>query len=108
MKQDISDNAGQTNDELRARLNAEVGALSWQELQRSFARGVVVSLQPTLDLLDVACAFQQDDTLRVEAWMAEQMIAKASTEDAQRWQNNATEFRAVVVAPWILVQAIDQ
>jgi hypothetical protein len=58
--------------------------------------------------LEVAGAFLQDDKPRVEAWMAAGTVDKASTEDAQHWHNNASLFRAIVVAPWVLVQEIDQ
>ncbi len=105
MKQPV---AKQTDAEVRARLSAEMGTLRWSELQRAFARGDVIKVQHPLDLMDAACAFLQDDKPQVEDWMKRHIVDKASIEDAQHWQNNATLFRAIVVAPWVLVQEIDQ
>lgn len=38
-------------DILRAKLNAETGKLVWNELERHFARGVVIKVAGDLDLL---------------------------------------------------------
>ena len=32
------------NDELRAKINAETGKIGWKELERHFARGVVITV----------------------------------------------------------------
>jgi hypothetical protein len=91
---------------LRAQLNGETGKLAWKELERHFARGVVIKVQRGLDLVEVAARIVQDDRASVERWMNEGGIARASTEDAADWSERQPVFWAVVTAPWVLVQEV--
>jgi hypothetical protein len=91
---------------LRARLNLETGRIDWAELQRHFARGVVIRVGPGLDLVEVAGRFAEDDQAAVAAWLAAGALAKADAVDARGWQQRQARFWAVVVAPWVLVQEI--
>ncbi|MBI5331444.1 MAG: DUF2288 domain-containing protein [Betaproteobacteria bacterium] len=95
----------QASDEiLRAKLNGETARLAWPELQRHFARGVVIRVAPDLDLVEVAVAVAQDRRAEVETWMAQGRVARASSEDAIAWNERRRELWAVVAAPWVLVQ----
>lgn len=91
---------------LRAKLNAETGRLAWTELQRHFARGVVIRVAAELDLVDVAVAVTQDDRTRVAGWLACGAMARAESDDARIWHERGSTFWAVVAAPWVLVQEI--
>lgn len=93
-----------SNDELRARLNAETGRINWSELGVHFARGAVVRVNPGLDLVEVAAAFAENRRDAVDAWMKAGGIAAATDEEAAAWAEKNTEFWAVVVAPWVLIQ----
>ena len=90
------------------KLNAETGRIGWPELQRHFARGVVIRVDGALDLVQVACAFVEDDRPAVEGWLKDGQVAKASLEEARRWEEARTEFWAVVAAPWVLAQEIER
>lgn len=103
MKLDNSDPA----PALRHTLNLETGKLSWPELQRHFARGVVIVVARELDLIDVAEAFAQDNSAQTKAWIAGGWIAHAQDTDAQRWHHHNSIFWSLVIAPWVLVQEID-
>lgn len=91
---------------LHEQLNAETGRLSWRELQRHFARGAVVRVTPTLDLVEVAERMVRDDKKSFERWLATGAVARATEDDAQGWHERDAEFWAVVTAPWVLVQEI--
>lgn len=94
-----------TDDEtLHAKLNAETGKLAWEELQRHFARGVVVVVADDLDLVEVATAMARDDSAAFEGWLRAGKVERAGTEHAERWNQEAPVMWAVVVAPWVLVQ----
>lgn len=93
-------------DILRAKLNAETGQLSWGELQRYFARGVLIKLDGELDLVEVALAMAGDDQTAVQGWLASGKLAHASSADAQHWHARQSRFWAVVAAPWVLVQEV--
>lgn len=90
--------------DLRTRLNGETARIRWPELERHFARGVVVAVAPELDLIDVAVAMAEDDTATVTPWLASGQVARPSAEQAQQWVARQPLFWAVVVAPWVLVQ----
>lgn len=91
---------------LRAKLNAETGKLPWSELERHFARGVLVKVAGELDLVEVALAMSHDDKTVVEAWLAQGRITPASTADAIAWHAQQSQFWAVVAAPWVLIQEV--
>ncbi len=97
----------ETDAELHARLNAETGKLSWPELQRHFARGVVIRVDGELDLVAVAAAFVRDDKPEVERWLTSGQVERVGEEHARDWQERDPLFWAVVAAPWVLVQEID-
>jgi hypothetical protein len=89
---------------LRAKLNQETARIPWAELQRFFARGVAVWIDPGLDLVDTAVAFSQDRTALVQAEMAAGRIARVDAGQALEWSSRDANLWAVVVSPWVLVQ----
>ena len=89
---------------LYAKILGETGRLRWPELERHFARGVVVNVVADLDLVAVAMAIARDESGRVAAWMADGRIARATADDGRRWHEHGTELWAVVTLPWVLVQ----
>lgn len=101
-----NDNFPPDNGDIRQKLNLETGKLSWPELQRHFARGVVIVVGNELDLIDVAVKLTEDDKQQFEAWVNSSQIWRANDEDAIQWQESNPEFWSVVVSPWVLVQAI--
>ena len=91
---------------LRTHLNGETGKLGWPELQRYFARGVVIVVTRDLDLVEVAARIAQDDKAAVENWLTQSRMRRATAEDAQDWETRRPSFWAVVTAPWVLVQEV--
>lgn len=85
-------------------LNAQTARIGWTELLRYFAQGLVVWLAPGEDLVAVAELLIDDDSKRLEKLYEDGLMRRALDEDAIRWQEQNTEFWAVVVAPWVLVQ----
>lgn len=89
---------------LRAKMNLETARIPWAELQRYYARGQVVAVSASLDLMTVAVALSQDDKPRFEAWMASGELGEVSPDQARQWYAEETSLWALVVAPWVLVQ----
>ena len=92
--------------DLTAHLNGQTGKIGWQELQRHYARGVVLCVDNELDLIDVALHFIQDDQAAVKKLMDNGQLAAADDDDARNWHQSNTELWAVVIAPWVLVQSV--
>lgn len=89
---------------LRAKLNLETGRLTWSELERPFARGVVLKVAVELDLVDTALQVAENNSAAVQAWLADGRLAKAESSDAQDWHTRQPMFWTVVVAPWVMIQ----
>ena len=89
---------------LYAKLLGETAAISWQELQPSFARGALLRVAPDADLIEAALAVAEDDRERVAQWMANGQLGRLEVEQAQDWLERDPSLWAVVVAPWVLVQ----
>lgn len=90
--------------DLRAKLNSETAKIAWPELERHFARGVVVVVMPGMDLIEVAHTMARDDSAALAAWMQSGQVARAEAEQARDWHARQAVFWAVVVAPWVVIQ----
>jgi len=87
-----------------ADLLQETARISWQALERHFARGVVLQVDPTLDLVEVATCFANDDKAAVEAWLTTGQVRYLPNEVARDWSQGTPDLWAAVVAPWVVVQ----
>lgn len=96
----------ESKEELRARLNGETARLAWPELERHFARGVVIRVANDLDLIEVAMRLIADDKAAVAEWMEQGRVGHPTVENAQEWVGRQPAFWAVVVAPWVLIQEV--
>ena len=92
---------------LRAKLISETGKLEWHELERHFARGAVVAVNPGIDLIEVALCMANDDREAMERWFDAGTVRRAETTDAEAWVKAQPLFWAVVIAPWVVIQEVD-
>jgi hypothetical protein len=89
---------------LHAKLNLETAEITWTELQRFFAQGVLYAVDASVDLIDVAYAIGVDDAARVKAWMDAGAFTAVTDAQAADWHRRNAVLWSVVVKPWILVQ----
>ena len=85
--------------DIRDLLNAQTGRIRWNELQRHFARGVVLYVDAHLDLIEVAATIVEDESTQFKAWLDSQAVTKATVEHAREWEATQAELWAVVAAP---------
>lgn len=97
----------QDRDLIRAKINSETAKIPWRDLQRFFAQGKVMLVDPELDLVEVAFALQQDEVARVKTWTDGARLGPVSDVQAREWIDTDTSLWAVVIKPWVLVQTID-
>lgn len=86
----------------------ELAKISFQELQKFFAKGLMIVVAKHLDMVEVALEIHADNTEQVKQWMDDQELKRADDEHAKVWVQNRSMLLAVTVAPWILVQDINQ
>lgn len=94
----------QSQQSLLEKLHSETAKMSWQELQPFFARGSVLHVSDSLDLIEVAMQFAQDQTESLRPQLEAGHIAAPSNEMARRWYQTEAVLWTVVVAPFVLVQ----
>ena len=92
-------------EQIIARLNIETARIEWKSLERHFARGALLSVSPELDLVQVGAHMIHDDKTIVNAWLDAGELRNSTDDDARRWSEGEQVLWAVVVAPWVLVQA---
>jgi hypothetical protein len=90
----------------KVKVNLETSKIPWHELQRFFAAGLAIAVSTDLDLVEVAWQFAEDNKPQVESWLNNRQVALVSDEQAKDWLTNDSNVWAVVVKPWILVQAV--
>ena len=89
----------------KEKVNLETSLIPWSELQRFFAAGLAIHVADDIDLVEVAYQFSQDNKAQVQQWMQQNKVGHVSDQQAAEWIQHNGEVWAVVVKPWILVQA---
>jgi hypothetical protein len=89
---------------LYAKLLGETAAITWEELQPFFARGALLLVDGTQDLIEVAQAVAQNEQVKVAAWLATGQLSRVDDSHAEDLLSRDPELWAVVVAPWVLAQ----
>lgn len=89
---------------LYAKLLGETASIPWKELQPFFAKGALLWVEQSLDLIEVAEAVAENQAPQVSAWLASGQVAKLPEAKALELVERDPTLWAVVVAPWVLVQ----
>lgn len=90
---------------LYLKLLGETAKIGWTELERFFARGMLLLVARDLDLVSVAEAIAADDSQRVAQWLSAGLVQRLQAETAADFAARDPELWAVVVSPWVCVQA---
>ncbi|MGN6085044.1 DUF2288 domain-containing protein [Trinickia sp.] len=89
---------------LYLKLLAETAKIAWPELERFFARGMLLCVARDLDLVTVAAAIAEDDTTQITQWLASGLVQRMQAETAADYAARDPQLWAVVVSPWVCVQ----
>ncbi|GLU32652.1 DUF2288 domain-containing protein [Trinickia caryophylli] len=89
---------------LYLKLLGETAKIGWAELERFFARGMLLRVARDIDLVSVAEAIAADDTPRVAQWLSAGLVERMQAETAADFAAREPELWAVVVSPWVCVQ----
>ncbi|HEV3424229.1 MAG TPA: DUF2288 domain-containing protein [Paraburkholderia sp.] len=85
-------------------LLSETAKIGWPELERFFARGILLRVARDLDLVSVAEAIANDDTAQVSQWLSAGLLERVQAETAADFAERDPDLWAVVVSPWVCVQ----
>ncbi|MEE4146562.1 MAG: DUF2288 domain-containing protein [Halieaceae bacterium] len=89
---------------LRGEYLSQTARIYWHELQTWYARGSVIKVEASLNLVEVAVQLGLDNTARFQQWIAAGSVAPVTDEQARAWYEANPSLWAVVAAPWVLVQ----
>ena len=90
---------------MRATLAASMGPIEFSDLRAHLARGAVIVVDASLDLLDVGEAVARDDKVRVGAWIEAGLLGKPSLETIAAWEKaTGAAWTALIVQPFVLLR----
>ena len=92
---------------LYLKLLAETAQIAWPELERFFARGMLLRVARDMDLVTVAAAIAEDDATQVTQWLSAGLVERMQAETAADFASRDPKLWAVVVSPWVCVQERD-
>lgn len=58
-----------------------------------------------VNIIDVGVAFAENDTTRVKDWLGDGRLRRPSPIQITKWEADRASFVALIVQPWILLQA---
>lgn len=93
-------------NELEQQINLETAQIQWRDLQRFFASGNAIAVDPSLDLTHVAAQIAADNAAQLKSWMDAGLVDAVKDTQALQWYESDVLVWAVVIKPWVLVQPI--
>jgi hypothetical protein len=89
---------------LYAKLLGETATIEWKALERFWAKGDLIWVDPGLDLIEVATAMAENRSEIVAKWRSAGTVGPVTAEQALDLQSRDPEIWAVVVSPFIVIQ----
>jgi len=93
-----------TEESLREHYQKDAGPIRWKDLERLFAQGVLIEVDSSLNLLDVAVAMGLNDSQKIKNWIDKKLYQRVPDETALDWVKRDPILVAIVVSPWVIVQ----
>ncbi len=93
-------------ENLREKLAAEIGTVSWPLLRPHHQRETVFLVEPQLDLLEVAVTAAADGVDQVRAWLLSGQLARPRPDQVDAWEKKATAFTCVIIQPFVFIQLV--
>lgn len=87
-----------------AKLLGETAIIEWKALERFWAKGDLIWVDPSLDLITVAQAMAENHSEAVANWRSAGTVGAVSAEQALDLQQRDPAIWAVVVSPFIVIQ----
>ena len=95
-----------TEATLVEKLHSETAKIFWHDLQPYFAKGSLLVVDESLDLIKVATDFAEDKADKLKSSIDSELITGPNNDQARLWYAENIEFWAVVVASFVLVQIV--
>lgn len=94
-------------DDIREKLQEELDTVDWRSLRPQLCRDSVILVAPELDLVEVAWSVAKDRSAEVSGWIGSGQLRKPGVEELAAWEREMDKpFRLLIVAPYLLIQAV--
>ena len=90
----------------REELKQECAPIHYHEIERFFAKGMLVLVSPELDIIDIALLVQADNAQQLNQLIEVGKVIRVHDEHAIKWSNEKAQLLALTAVPWLLVQEI--
>lgn len=88
------------------KLEKYCGDVDWSYLKPHYEAGVMIYVDPSLDLKTAGLAFTEDNKDQVQTWLKSGDLVKPCDLHVEHWQQTNTRFNAMIVRPFVLAQPI--
>jgi hypothetical protein len=89
---------------LRLKIRRETETIVFNDLAMFYARGQIIAVGGTLNLVEVAFEMSRDNSALIEDLMQRKLIRRMDDDSARQWFADRTVVLTTVVSPWVLVQ----
>ena len=89
---------------LYAKLLGETAIIEWKALERFWAKGDLIWVEPSLDLIEVASAMAENRSETFDKWRNDGTVVPVTAEQALDLSSTDAAIWAVVVSPFIVIQ----
>ena len=94
-------------DDIHGKLREELDIVDWRALRSQLHRDSVILVEPELDLVEVAWCVAKDRSAEVAGWVDAGQLRKPAAAELIAWERDLDKsFRMLIVAPYLLVQAV--
>ena len=89
----------------REELTLLLDEADWGCLRAHLARGGLIFINSSLDLIDVAINITCDNTDIIEKWITDDKIGKPTEDQINSWDDDKQKlFAMLIVSPYVLIQ----
>jgi hypothetical protein len=82
------------------------GDVDWSYLRPHYENGVMLYVDPALDLKVAGLALAKDDKVQVQEWIKSGDLVQPCALHAEHWEKSGTRFIAMIVRPFVLAQPL--
>ena len=97
-----------TEDIIKSReeLQQECAPIFYTEIERFFAKGMLVLVSKDINIIDVALIVQADNSEELDKLIKQGIVIRAHDIHAIKWSQEKAQLLTVTAVPWLLVQEI--
>lgn len=94
----------ENNENLIERLANDIDNARWDLLKPHHEREALFMISDELELPAVGYTMASDQVEYIKKWLAEEQMYRPTEEQIDAWEKDNTEFKYLIVQPYVLVK----